>query len=53
MEIKAEKILYLSCMKIKLWNTQTYIIEKNSVIKNLKWEKEVERQLCLPDMIIG
>lgn len=35
---QGEEVLYFSCMKIKLWNTQQYIIE-NSMIKNLKLEK--------------
>lgn len=35
-----EKILYLKCMKIKLWNTQTYIIETHLAIKNWNDKKK-------------
>lgn len=33
---RGKKLLYFECMKIKQWNTQTYIIEIHLVNKNRK-----------------
>lgn len=45
MEGRGKKIVYLECMNIKLWNTQTYIIETRLVIKN--WNEKESRTTLL------
>lgn len=45
MEVRGKKILYLECIKIKLWNAQTYITETRLVIKN--WNDKKSRTTTL------